>query len=588
MDCQPIIWDNSSTLESYSGITLPLTFSFVREAYSVIYKQAAQMAGVSRKTISDNGHIFENMIGHIRGHMYYSLNSMYQTLSLLPGFAYSKRFMEHLGVKESGQLIPGDRHRSWIRIWMDLPRFFWMLVHMLYYALKGDSLASSLEERTNAICSEHENRLRTMRELPEFIVAFRDAAQKVLGDWKATIVNDFLVAMFFGLLRRLTAALETDGSDNLTNDLLRGQSGMLSTEPVKSIVLMADTIRNDPSLCDLFALTIDEELCRQLLDESVSGQIGIQFRQHLDRYGYRCVNELKFEELTLRDNPKALLAMIRSYVARPSLDFATIQAREEDTRQRAEELVRSRLGARFLFFPNPKFLFFRWVLRNTRRLSRHRDNMRFARARVFSLFRDIFSAMGKKMREAGFLDNDGDIFYLELSDIVAYTTGVLSGADLLQLARRRKQAFQHYREEEPPPDRFNTADLLAGSEGCSPEKARTVSGNESRELRGKGCSAGFAKGPARIVDSASEDGLKPGDILVAREMDPGWITLFPLASGILIERGSTLSHCAIVARELGVPTIVGIEGLTGRVRSGQWLTMDGAKGIVTVDKVAEG
>lgn len=583
VDCRPIIWDNSSTLESYSGVTLPLTFSFVREAYSVIYRQAAQMAGVSRKTISDNEHTFENMIGLIRGHMYYSLNSWYQTLSLLPGFDYSKRFMEHLGVKESAQLTLRTRHSSWIRKCLDLPRFARMMVHMLYYAQKGDSLASSLVEKTDAVCSEYENRLLTTSELPELIVTYRDAGQKLLGDWKATIVNDFLVAVFFGLLRRLTATLEVDGADNLTNDLLRGQSGMLSTEPVKSIVLMADTIRNDQSLRDLVERTTDEELCRLLLDESASGQLALQFRQHLDRYGYRCVNELKFEETTLRDNPKALLTIIRSYMARPGLDFATIQARGEDARQRAEELIRSRLGRRLLVFPNPKYLFFYWVLLNTRRHIRHRDNMRFARARVFSLFRDIFSAMGTKMRETGFLDDAGDIFYLEVSDIVAYSTGVLPGADLQGLARCRKQAFQRYREDEPLPDRFNAADLLAGRGGCASEKARTVSGNESQVLRGSGCSAGFAEGPARIVASPSDDGLLPGDILVAREMDPGWITLFPLASGILIERGSTLSHCAIVARELGVPTIVGIEGLTSKVRSGQWLTLDGAKGAVTID-----
>jgi pyruvate,water dikinase len=76
--------------------------------------------------------------------------------------------------------------------------------------------------------------------------------------------------------------------------------------------------------------------------------------------------------------------------------------------------------------------------------------------------------------------------------------------------------------------------------------------------------------------------LQPGEILVAKQTDPGWVTVFPLAAGILVERGSALSHSAIVARELGIPTIVGIPGLTERVRGAAEIEMDGAAGTVTL------
>jgi len=82
------------------------------------------------------------------------------------------------------------------------------------------------------------------------------------------------------------------------------------------------------------------------------------------------------------------------------------------------------------------------------------------------------------------------------------------------------------------------------------------------------------------VTSPREQTLRADEILVARETDPGWVTIFPLAAGILIERGSPLSHSAIVARELGIPTIVGVRGLTARLSTGAVVEMDGATGRI--------
>ena len=81
--------------------------------------------------------------------------------------------------------------------------------------------------------------------------------------------------------------------------------------------------------------------------------------------------------------------------------------------------------------------------------------------------------------------------------------------------------------------------------------------------------------------------LQQGDILVAERTDPGWILLFPAAAGILVERGSLLSHSAIVAREMGIPAIVSIPGVTTRIESGRWIEMDGARGTVRLDVAPE-
>jgi pyruvate,water dikinase len=103
---------------------------------------------------------------------------------------------------------------------------------------------------------------------------------------------------------------------------------------------------------------------------------------------------------------------------------------------------------------------------------------------------------------------------------------------------------------------------------------------EDGTLRGTGCSPGIVTGTVKVIRTPREDVSLNGEILVAERTDPGWVPLYPSVSGLLIERGSILSHSAIVAREMGIPTIVGIPGLVATLQTGQTVTMDGGAGVV--------
>jgi pyruvate,water dikinase len=98
--------------------------------------------------------------------------------------------------------------------------------------------------------------------------------------------------------------------------------------------------------------------------------------------------------------------------------------------------------------------------------------------------------------------------------------------------------------------------------------------------RGIGACPGVVEGIARCIDDPKQARLAPGEILVAQQTDPGWVMLFAGASGVLVERGSLLSHSAIVTRELGIPSIVSLPGLTGWLRDGDRVRFDGASGLV--------
>ena len=132
---------------------------------------------------------------------------------------------------------------------------------------------------------------------------------------------------------------------------------------------------------------------------------------------------------------------------------------------------------------------------------------------------------------------------------------------------------------DPPPDRFETRGIVyQGDTFQSKEPMDHASGDRRT---GIGCCHGRISGRVRVVLDPTDAKLTRGDILVAERTDPSWVMLFPFASGLLVERGSLLSHSAIVARELGIPTIVSVEGVTRWLRDGDWVEFDGATGVVT-------
>ena len=99
-------------------------------------------------------------------------------------------------------------------------------------------------------------------------------------------------------------------------------------------------------------------------------------------------------------------------------------------------------------------------------------------------------------------------------------------------------------------------------------------------LHGLGCSPGIAEGPVRIITSPTDELTLAGHILVAPRTDPGWAPLFPSAAAIVVERGSLLSHSAVLARELGLPAVVSIPGVVGLLRDGERVRVDGTRGTV--------
>jgi pyruvate,water dikinase len=227
---------------------------------------------------------------------------------------------------------------------------------------------------------------------------------------------------------------------------------------------------------------------------------------------------------------------------------------------------------------------FQWVLRQTRDRVRDRENLRFERTRVFGRVRRIFVELGKHLHASHSIAAPQDIFCLEVEEVLGFIEGTATIRNLAELASLRRREYEKFAQLKPLPDRFSTNGPVALNENLDIERRDSTAHQEnldSQETRqGTGCCAGIVTGRARVVIEPRGAVLLSGEILVAPRTDPGWVTLFANASGLIVERGSLLSHSAIVAREMGLPAVVSLRDATSWLQNGDLIELDGKTGVV--------
>jgi pyruvate,water dikinase len=582
----PILWDNSNIIESYCGVTSALTFSFVSRAYARVYEQFAEILGVPDDVRIENRVVFRNMLGLVRGRVYYNLINWYRLITLFPGSQGSGEQMEvMMGVKQG--LTP-EVQAMFDRALVP-PRYSpWRKMGVLFVTLYRFTRVRSIIDRFVADFGRiyEENRKKDLgaMSLPELAAHVQDVEERLLSRWQAPIINDTRCMAFFGSLKKLTEQwIGAEAGPSLQNDLLCGQGDLESTEPTKMLMRLAKQIdEGDPTFRAWLLETPPTDAWKAIQTGQGPREVRDAFHTFLDRYGFRCVNELKLEEPDLHDDPTFAVDAVASYVRTRAYSIEAMEKREIEIRDRAEAVVRSKLSGfrRGLYF---------WTLRIARVAVRDRESLRFLRTKVFGLLRHGFKAIGERLAQLGLLDAPRDVFHLTTDEITSFVEGRAVSLDLRAIANARRAEYERYKATPAPPDRF----LTRGPAGAFMQHAPLLleadllrglnTSDDPDVLLGTSCSPGVVEGVVRVAREIKDaQGLR-GEILVTERTDPGWVPLYPSCSGLLIERGSLLSHSAVVARELGVPTIVGISGgLMAKLETGMRVRMDAGKGEVKI------
>jgi len=290
-----------------------------------------------------------------------------------------------------------------------------------------------------------------------------------------------------------------------------------------------------------------------------------ELARFLDHFGHRAVYEADYLNPRWVEDPAYILDQVRFVLANPQ----TAGARDAAQRLREEAEVTVRHGAGW----RAPFVF--WLARKLRQAMAAREKAKSALAALALVSKRVALEMGRRLVEAGHLDQAVDIFHLTSADLLCWMEGWWDGRGARELAADRARQREAWLAEEAPPD------VITEEPDGRVKPVAEPSRQEGETWKGIGAAPGQARGMARIIRHPSQaNGLQPGEVLVAPSTDPGWTPLFLRASAIVMASGGYLSHGAIVAREYGIPAVVNIPGILTQVRQGDVLFVDGDSGKV--------
>lgn len=558
------VWSNANVGEALPGVATPFTWS-VAGAYSDAgFKKAFGTLGcaVPKSAV---------LVGNVHGRFYLNLTEFMRIAAQVPWL--DPRTLVELGGGSGGEeLATQVREVSRRRFYAKLPL---TATRLLREQLRLDDHVARYEEQAERALRDHDALDLTI--LPDEGVArkIRDV-QRLLertGDVMLTCASSALGMhlLLVSLLSRVAGG--ADGEPNverLAHGLTGGIRDLESARPAIGVMRIVNLARRDPgarAALEQGAATIDE------LPEGPAKRALASF---LELYGDRAVREAEISTPRWREDPRPVLAMIRVALRSDATDIEPQLAR---AKAGADAAMR-RLFRRLHFAEQTAV---RHLVARAQKAARLRERMRAWVTRVLGMIRDVaLDADRRLLRLAPELAEDWEalergasslaqihtVFFLTVDEVVhALRT---SRTDLVPLVRARRAELARDQARPDPPRTFI---------GAPPPVQLPPSGGDV--LRGTAASSGVVEGKARVLMSASEmEDLEPGEILVVRTTDIGWTPLFCIAAGVVTELGGPLSHAAVVARELAVPSVVNVDGVTRALRTGDRVRIDGDRGVV--------
>jgi rifampicin phosphotransferase len=360
------------------------------------------------------------------------------------------------------------------------------------------------------------------------------------------------------------------------------------SETIKAAFGLADlaTLARTLGLADVIRSTPDDSLIAALENAPGGRMFLARLDAYLEEYGLR-QDLFDLATPTWRENPSFALASVRNYLETGYDPRAEHEAMTDNTQQAFDAV-----HARLVSFPAAVRGQFDAMVQHARQGAFLQEEHNFyIDQQGLSLLRLAYRQVGQRLVAFGLLDDADDVFMLRIDEIrsaLEQLTADTHAGDLSELARQRRAELGEAAAMDPPPiigdttgapppDTVGTRALTAFF-GGPPQRSETPG-----QLRGNPGSRGIASGAARIARTLEEAReVRPGEILVAVTTMPAWTPLFGVAAAVVTETGGALSHCAIVAREYGIPAVVGAYGATRSISTGQRVTVDGTLGIVTI------
>jgi rifampicin phosphotransferase len=360
------------------------------------------------------------------------------------------------------------------------------------------------------------------------------------------------------------------GEKNAADTLTRSAPGNVTSEMGLALLDVADVIRPHPDVVAYLEHAEDESFLDDLPALAGGREATDAIQAFLDRYGMRCVGEIDITRPRWSERPSTLVPMILGNIRNfePGAGQRRFDQGRQEAREKEQELL-ARLRAR----PDTaqKAEEVKRMIDRVRTFIGYREYPKYHMVSRYFVYKQALLKDAERLVRAGVLREKEDIFYLRFAELhdVERTNQVDEG-----LIAQRKDAFRSYQALTPPRVFTSDGEVVAGRyrRGDVPDGA----------LVGLPVSAGTVEGRARVILDMAEADLEADDILVTAYTDPSWTPVFVTIKGLVTEVGGLMTHGAVIAREYGLPTVVGVEHATRLIRDGQRIRVHGTDGYIEI------
>ncbi len=405
------------------------------------------------------------------------------------------------------------------------------------------------------------------------------AVRELLWAVMPTLFADFFYVMAAGMLSWRVLS-KVSGGDRRVQDLSRGLEGNVTTQMDLELGDLADLARAEPELRE--ALLADVDLLRdpeKIVALAGGAELRAGWEAFLDRYGHRGIGEIDLGRVRWDEDPSSLLQSLEGMLRDP--ERGGHRRRHTQAGADAEAAAAGLLADAG---PLRRVLLRHFIVR-MRALLGLREHPKFMVMQSLLLARRELQKLAVEMVADGSLAQVEDIWWLDLGEIESGLGGSPSGGGgggdgdgdpvpaLSRRAAARRVRYASYANLRPP--------RVVTSEGEVPRPVRSEV-LEPGTYGGVSASTGVVEGRARVIMDPQREVLEAGEILIAPFTDPGWTPLFIHAAALVMEVGGLMTHGSVVAREYGIPAVVGVDHATTEISTGQWIRVDGDLGLVTI------
>jgi phosphohistidine swiveling domain-containing protein len=343
----------------------------------------------------------------------------------------------------------------------------------------------------------------------------------------------------------------------------RGLPHNVTTEMDLKLWEVAKAIQNDSSSHNHFTNADADILSKEYLSGLLPQKAQHAIEQFMITYGMRGLYEIDFGRPRWREEPTPLMQTLKTYIDidednAPDKVFA---AGETAAEQAIEKLGKD-IGRPWLVS---------FLARRVRAIAGVRELPKFTIIRVMGIIRSKILDEGAELVKKGVIGDAKDLFLLYDNELTALANGILDNCQALIARRKEEMARENDRKRIP---------RVIASDGFAFFGGAARRGDVADGLCGEPVSPGVYEGRIRVVHDPSQTKLTPGEILCCHGTDPSWTPLFLSAGALVMEVGGAMTHGSVVAREYGIPAIVGLEGVTEKLVTGQLVRVDGSSGIV--------